>query len=97
VPAGLRPLDSQGDLHIACSLLGSEVLDLVLDVELEKKQDRSAGQNPDVSCFSSSAGMKKIGAAGLIFRVVIRMDLLQFFLPPHRHSYPLTTLQHGIS
>lgn len=97
MPGALRPLDSQGDLHIACSLLGSEVLDLVLDVELEKKQERSAGQNPDVPCFSSSAGMKKIGAAGLIFRVVIRMDLLQFFLPPHRHSYPLTTLQLGIS
>jgi hypothetical protein len=29
--------------------------------------------------------------------VVIRMDLLQFFLPPHRHNYPLTTLQHRIS
>lgn len=33
MPGALRPLDSQGDLHIACSLLGSEVLDLVLDVE----------------------------------------------------------------
>jgi hypothetical protein len=49
-------------LDTACSLLWSEVLDLVLYVELQI-QERRGGQNSDVLCFFSSAGMEKISAA----------------------------------
>lgn len=50
VPRALGPLDSQEDLDVACSLLGSEVLDLVLYVELQT-QERWAGQNSIVFPF----------------------------------------------
>jgi len=58
-------------------LLKSEVLDLVLYVELQKATREES--RSDVPCFFSSAGMEKVGAAGLIFHMIGK-DLLLFFV-----------------
>ena len=61
-----------------------------------KTQERRAGQNSDVLCFFSSAGMEKISAESLIFHMMIRKErTCCCFLSPH--SYPLTILQHRIT